>query len=171
MIRRLTISSPTGPLTLSEEDGALTRIEFGAPRAAGRQRDAASAADGPAMTDNPADYGASPLLERAAMQLEEYFAGRRREFDLPLSPAGTRFQLDVWRALREIPYGQTRSYKQIAAAVGRPLAARAVGMANNRNPLPIVVPCHRVIGASGALVGYASGLDIKRLLLDIEGIA
>ena len=105
------------------------------------------------------------------MQLEEYFAGRRREFDLPLSPTGTRFQLDVWQALREIPYGQTRSYKQIAAAVGRPLAARAVGMANNRNPLPIVVPCHRVIGASGALVGYASGLDIKRLLLDIEGIA
>ena len=85
-----------------------------------------------------------------------------------MKPAGTPFQLGVWAALREIPYGQTRSYKNIACAVGRPLACRAVGMANNRNPLPIVIPCHRVVGASGALTGYAGGLEIKRLLLMLE---
>lgn len=104
----------------------------------------------------------------AIEQLEQYFAGERREFDLPLLPEGTEFQRAVWSALREIPFGETRSYGEIAAAVGRPNAARAVGMANNRNPIAIVVPCHRVIGAGGTLVGYAGGLGRKTWLLDHE---
>ncbi|MGH2959538.1 MAG: methylated-DNA--[protein]-cysteine S-methyltransferase [Solirubrobacterales bacterium] len=101
-------------------------------------------------------------------QLDEYFAGDRDEFDLPLEPEGTEFQRDVWKALAEIPYGETRSYGQIAAVVGRPKAARAVGMANNRNPIAVIVPCHRVIGAGGALVGYAGGIERKTWLLDHE---
>jgi methylated-DNA-[protein]-cysteine S-methyltransferase len=104
----------------------------------------------------------------ALSQLTEYFAGEREEFDLPLDPQGTEFQLAVWRALTEIPYGETRSYGQIAESVGRPKAARAVGMANNKNPIAVIVPCHRVIGAGGALVGYAGGLERKTLLLELE---
>ena len=147
-MRTLTVETPVGLLTLTESDGALVRIAFG-----GCGSD---------------DCGSTPLLDEAARQLEEYFAGRRREFDLPLAPAGTPFQCAVWAALRGIPYGETRSYKQIASAVGRPAACRAVGMANHRNPLPIVIPCHRVVGVSGALTGYAGGLDIKRKLLAVE---
>lgn len=109
-----------------------------------------------------------PLLEQAAAQLDEYFAGARRAFDLPLSLGGTPFQRRVWAALCQIPYGQTRSYKEIAAAAGSPNACRAVGMANNRNPVMIVVPCHRVIGADGSLVGYGGGLEMKRRLLELE---
>jgi len=101
-------------------------------------------------------------------QLEEYFAGERREFELDLAPAGSPFQLQVWRALRAIPYGQTASYGEIAAAVGQPGAARAVGGANNRNPIAIVIPCHRVIGASGSLTGYGGGLPRKQRLLALE---
>jgi methylated-DNA-[protein]-cysteine S-methyltransferase len=102
------------------------------------------------------------------LQLEEYFAGERREFELDLAPSGTPFQLSVWRALCAIPYGETASYGEIAAAVGQPGAARAVGGANNRNPIAIVVPCHRVIGASGSLTGYGGGLPRKRQLLALE---
>jgi methylated-DNA-[protein]-cysteine S-methyltransferase len=101
-------------------------------------------------------------------QLAEYFAGDRDSFDLPLEPEGTEFQRAVWNALEEIPFGETRSYGEIALAVGRPKAARAVGMANNRNPIAVIVPCHRVIGAGGALVGYAGGLERKTWLLDHE---
>jgi methylated-DNA-[protein]-cysteine S-methyltransferase len=101
-------------------------------------------------------------------QLAEYFAGDRDSFDLPLEPEGTEFQRAVWNALGEIPFGETRSYGEIAVAVGRPKAARAVGMANNRNPIAVIVPCHRVIGAGGALVGYAGGLERKTWLLDHE---
>jgi methylated-DNA-[protein]-cysteine S-methyltransferase len=101
-------------------------------------------------------------------QLEEYFAGERREFELELAPTGTPFQLSVWRALRAIPYGETTSYGEIAAAVGQPSAARAVGGANNRNPIAIIVPCHRVIGASGSLTGYGGGLPRKQQLLKLE---
>jgi methylated-DNA-[protein]-cysteine S-methyltransferase len=101
-------------------------------------------------------------------QLEEYFAGERREFELELSPAGSPFQLEVWSALRAIPYGETASYGEIAAAVGQPGAARAVGGANNRNPIAIVIPCHRVIGASGSLTGYGGGLPRKQQLLALE---
>jgi methylated-DNA-[protein]-cysteine S-methyltransferase len=101
-------------------------------------------------------------------QLDEYFAGDLHDFDLELAPSGSPFQLDVWRALRAIPYGQTASYGEIAAAVGQPGAARAVGGANNRNPIAIIVPCHRVIGASGSLTGYGGGLDRKQQLLALE---
>ena len=101
-------------------------------------------------------------------QLSEYFQGRRTTFDLRLHPKGTPFQLDVWKALLTIPYGETRSYADIARQIGRPTAVRAVGLANGRNPLPIVVPCHRVIGSSGRLVGYGGGLPVKQALLDRE---
>ncbi len=110
------------------------------------------------------------LTNEAATQLMEYFAGKRRTFSLPLAPKGTPFQKEVWQALSSIPYGQTRSYADIAAQVGRPKAFRAVGMANNRNPIPIVIPCHRVVGSSGDMVGYAYGTKIKRYLLELEGI-
>ncbi len=108
------------------------------------------------------------LLKQAITELKAYFAGQRRHFDLPLDEQGTDFQKRVWAALREIPYGQTRSYKQIAEAAGSPHGYRATGMANNRNPISIVTPCHRVIGANGMLTGYGGGLDIKKKLLELE---
>lgn len=114
------------------------------------------------------DTAETPLLKAAAEQLEEYLSGERKSFDLPLNPKGTEFQKKVWNVLKTIPYGETRSYKQVAEAVGKPAAARAVGMANNRNPIMIVVPCHRVIGANGDLVGYGGGLDLKARLLKLE---
>ncbi|MGI5986148.1 MAG: methylated-DNA--[protein]-cysteine S-methyltransferase [Clostridiales bacterium] len=110
----------------------------------------------------------SSISDLAASQLNEYFSGKRKNFDLPLEPLGTEFQKKVWAALSEIPYGDTRSYKDIADRVGSPKAARAVGGANNKNPLIIVIPCHRVIGANGDLVGYGCGLDMKRFLLELE---
>ena len=113
--------------------------------------------------------GETPLTARAAAELEEYFSHRRSTFTVPLSPHGTEFQLAVWGALRDIPYGQTRTYGEIAAAVGRPRAARAVGMANHDNPLLILTPCHRVVGKDGALTGFACGLGVKRALLELEG--
>jgi methylated-DNA-[protein]-cysteine S-methyltransferase len=109
------------------------------------------------------------VLERSASQLQEYFAGRRKTFDLPLAPRGTDFQCCVWRALSDIPWGAVCSYADIARAIDRPKAVRAVGAANGRNPLPIVVPCHRVIGSDGSLTGFAGGLDMKRKLLALEG--
>ncbi len=142
---------PMGRLTIAADKQGICRIEFG---------------------DRPQDGPRRPstLTNAAATQLQEYFAGKRRFFDLALSPHGTEFQLSVWKALESIPYGQTRTYAEIAEAVGNPKGYRAVGMANNKNPLPIVVPCHRVIGADGKLVGYAGGLKVKRYLLGIEGI-
>ena len=110
----------------------------------------------------------TPILKEANNQLQEYFKGQRKEFSLPLAPVGTEFMLRVWEALRAIPYGETRSYKEIATAVGNSKACRAVGMANNRNPISIVTPCHRVIGSNGDLVGYAGGLDVKLYLLNLE---
>ena len=108
------------------------------------------------------------LLKEAVQQLSEYFAGKRKEFSLPLDLRGTDFQLRTWNALRDIPYGETRTYKQIAEAIGSPKGCRAVGLANNRNPVSIVVPCHRVIGANGNLIGYAGGLEKKEQLLALE---
>jgi len=108
------------------------------------------------------------LLNEAAEQLSEYFNGTRRDFELPLSLQGTEFQQRVWHALRSIPYGETRSYKEIAIQIGRPRAARPVGMANNKNPIAIIIPCHRVVGHDGRLVGYGGGLHIKRYLLELE---
>ena len=110
----------------------------------------------------------NPLLRRAIAQLQAYFAGELRDFDLPLDLQGTEFQRRVWRELLNIPYGETRSYSFVANALGAPKAMRAVGAANGQNPIPIVVPCHRVIGAGGSLVGYGGGLPLKRFLLDLE---
>ena len=108
------------------------------------------------------------LLKEAGRQLKDYLAGKRKFFELPLAPAGTEFQQNVWMALQEIPYGKTCSYGEIAENIGHPQAFRAVGMANNKNPIPIFIPCHRVIGANGKLIGYAGGLDVKKYLLDLE---
>src|SRR5215471_6935535 len=116
--------------------------------------------------------GADPVLEEAAAQLRAYFSGQLRDFDLPLAPHGTPFQQRVWRALRQIPYGRTCSYSEIAALIDEPGKARAVGVANGRNPIAIIIPCHRVIGADGELVGYGGGLKTKRWLLELEsGVA
>ena len=112
-----------------------------------------------------------PILLETERQLKEYFFGTRTEFDLPLEPKGSEFQIKVWRALRQIPFGQTRSYLDLATAVGTPKASRAVGAANGRNPLSIIVPCHRVIGANGALTGFAGGLEVKAKLLALEARA
>jgi methylated-DNA-[protein]-cysteine S-methyltransferase len=108
------------------------------------------------------------LFREATRQLEAYFSGKLESFDLKLAPEGTEFQKSVWKALCKIPYGETRTYKDIAASVGKPKAYRAVGLANNRNPIAIIVPCHRVIGSNGKLTGYASGLDVKAFLLKLE---
>ena len=114
------------------------------------------------------EYCRTALTDRAAFQLNEYLAGKRQVFDIPLEAAGTPFQKLVWKALQTIPYGETRSYQQIAGQIGKPGASRAVGMANHRNPIAIIIPCHRVIGANGSLVGYAAGLSLKRKLLALE---
>lgn len=130
-----------------------------------------SGAAAPAATTAGSAAGAAPPLPEVRRQLEEYLAGRRHEFDLPLAPRGTAFERRVWEALLAIPYGETRSYAEIARAIGHPDACRAVGRANGRNPIPIVIPCHRVIGSDGSLTGYGGGLDLKRLLLGLEGAA
>ena len=148
----LIVTSPVGPLTLTQEDQALPGLHFGEHPQQG--------AEGP-----------TPLLEEAARQLEEYFAGQRKEFSLPLAPKGTEFQLRVWQALLQIPYGETRSYGELAAMVGNPKACRAVGGANHRNPLSILIPCHRVVGTGGSLTGYAGGLSVKEFLLKLESEA
>ncbi len=119
-------------------------------------------------TDHVENDKKSPLSDLVFSQVEEYFNGKRKEFDFPLELNGTIFQTKVWNALCQIPYGETRTYKEIAIAVGNPNASRAVGMANNKNPIAIAVPCHRVIGANGKLVGYAGGLEMKEALLKLE---
>jgi len=171
--RTLVIGSPIGPLTLTARDGALTRVAFGTGSAPGEPARTAAGSPGSDVAGSagsegpPADRDAGVLAEAAA-QLTAYFAGELREFDLPLHLRGTEFQLDVWRALLGIPYGETRSYCELAAMMGRPSAARAVGRANSRNPMALVVPCHRAIGADGSLTGYAGGLDTKSSLLALE---
>ncbi len=112
----------------------------------------------------------TPLLKETEKQLLEYLEGRRKTFTVPLNPKGTKFMKQVWTALQEIPYGEVRTYGQIAQTVGKPKAARAVGMANHRNPIPIIIPCHRVIGSNGKLVGYALGMEMKEFLLKLERI-
>ena len=112
--------------------------------------------------------GKSELISKTIIQLEEYFAGKRKIFDLPIKLIGTEFQIKVWNELKKIPYGETRSYKQIAESIGNPKAVRAVGLANNKNPITIIIPCHRVIGSNGKLVGYAGGINMKKQLLDLE---
>jgi methylated-DNA-[protein]-cysteine S-methyltransferase len=152
-IHRTTIASPVGELMLTSDGEYVTGVWF-------------------APHDNlPLDEWVDErdaVLDDAARQLADYFAGERTDFDLPLRPTGTEFQLRVWEALRGIPYGETISYGELARRVGNPSASRAVGLANGRNPISIVVPCHRVIGADGSLTGYGGGMDRKRLLLDLE---
>jgi methylated-DNA-[protein]-cysteine S-methyltransferase len=114
------------------------------------------------------DKGQNKLTGMAAKQIEEYIAGKRKRFELPLLPEGTAFQKLVWRELVKIPYGETRSYRQIASQTGNAAASRAVGMANNKNPIPIIIPCHRVVGSNGSLTGYAGGLELKKHLLELE---
>ncbi len=148
------VDSPVGPLTLVATDGVLSGLYMDRQRHRPDER-----------TFGEPD--AAPFADAAA-QLEEYFAGRRTEFDLPLAPAGTPFQHSVWAELRRIPFGETVTYRELAERIGRPTAARAVGLANGRNPICIIVPCHRVVGADGSLTGYAGGLDRKRHLLTLE---
>nr|AGS51828.1 methylated-DNA--protein-cysteine methyltransferase [uncultured bacterium contig00066] len=136
---------------IAEEDGAICNIFFSTEK-----------------KHDEFEKKETPLIKEAAKQLDEYFNRKRKKFDLPVILHGTEFQIKVWKALQKIPYGQTRSYGEIAALTGNPKASRAVGMANNRNPIPIIIPCHRVIGSNGSLTGYAGGLELKRQLLDLE---
>ncbi|HEX3039731.1 MAG TPA: methylated-DNA--[protein]-cysteine S-methyltransferase [Caproiciproducens sp.] len=142
---------PVGTLVIAEDGAGITDIF----RADGIKPDGLTEAE-------------TPMIKAAAKQLKEYFEGRRKKFELPLSLSGTDFQCSVWRALQAIPYGETRSYRQIAEQAGSPKACRAVGMANHCNPVMIVVPCHRVIGADGSMVGYGGGLEMKEFLLRLE---
>ena len=144
-------NSPVGRLLVELENGFLVRLDF---------------ADG--IQAEGKNGNESALLAKVAMQLDEYFRGARKNFDLPLNPAGTEFQRKVWDALLAIPYGETRTYREIAEAAGCPRGFRAVGMANNKNPIAIIIPCHRVIGSNGKLVGYAGGLGRKEALLALE---
>lgn len=155
MIAFRQIPSPVGPLLLAASDTALVAIEFRHNRHPVRRG---------------ADWhqGDNAVLRQAQRELADYFDGTRRTFDVPLAPQGTAFQRQVWQALAGIPYGATWSYRELAQRVGRPAAVRAVGAANGRNPLPIVVPCHRVIGADGSLTGFGGGLDTKAFLLRLE---
>ena len=152
------INSPIGRLRLIASGDELVGIWFE------QGRDAAKQAD-------DLVEGTSPVLDDTRRQLEEYFRGERREFDLPLAPRGTEFQKRVWRRLREIEYGTTTTYGALAQELGNPNASRAVGLANGSNPIPIVIPCHRVIGANGALTGFGGGLPIKSALLALERAA
>jgi methylated-DNA-[protein]-cysteine S-methyltransferase len=153
----VTVGSPVGPLTLVAAGGALSGLYM-----ADHRHQPPAAAFG-----TPGDLAAAPFAAAAA-QLAAYFAGELTGFDVALEPGGTAFQRKVWMALRAIPYGQTVTYGQLAAQLGAPGSSRAVGLANGRNPISIVVPCHRVIGADGSLTGYGGGLARKRFLLDLE---
>ena len=153
------MASPVGKLTLAATDGGLAAILWENDR------------PGRVHLEMSAEEPAHPVLVEAERQLNEYFAGRRTTFDLKLDVSGTAFQRTVWNALLTIPFGETRSYAQIARQIGSPTAARAVGAANGRNPVSIVTPCHRVLGSSGALTGFAGGLAIKARLLALESTA
>lgn len=148
--------SPIGVLCIRAENGKITHLNL--------QREELNNI----LAENDKRHSDSKLLAEACRQLDEYFQGKRRQFDLPLSCAGTAFQQRVWSELQKIPYGETRSYEDIAAAIGNPKAHRAVGQANNRNPIMIIIPCHRVIHKSGDISGYACGLEAKRYLLKLE---
>jgi len=150
------IDSPVGPLLLVADEHALRVIEFDNPRH-------------PYKRSSAWQPGDNAVMREAARQLAQYFRGERREFDLPLAPQGTDFQRTVWHTLADIPYGETISYAELARRVDKPTATRAVGAANGRNPLPIVLPCHRVIGADGSLTGFGGGLPTKQYLLTLEG--
>lgn len=152
MKNSLIIDTVIGKLYIAETDGAITHLSFM-----------------PDASENTCEGIISPLLEEASSQITSFLEGKRTSFDLPLSPKGTPFQEKVWKALLTIPYGQTISYKELALRAGNVKACRAVGMANNKNPIPLIIPCHRVIGADGKLVGYGGGLPLKVKLLILEG--
>lgn len=158
------VASPCGPLfCVVDKGGAVVRIEFAKGRTAEQVR------------QDLTDQGIEPTDNRGRtaelrQQLEQFFAGDRRHFDLRLAPRGTQFQLVAWKQLCEIPYGETRSYGEMAREMGRPKASRAVGRANATNPIPVIVPCHRVIGADGSLTGFGGGLDAKVALLELEAL-
>ena len=144
------VETELGKIGIIEENNYIVKISIGEEKEQGiEQKD-------------------TPLLLNATTQIKEYLENKRKNFELPLNPKGTEFMKKVWNELLKIPYGQTRTYKQIAEAIGNKKAARAVGMANNKNPMPIIIPCHRVVGANGSLVGYALGLDMKKYLLKLE---
>lgn len=145
------IDSPVGPIRLTAQDGFLTGLYFGGD-----------------IDDAERDGVNDGVLDRAEAQLAAYFRGELKAFDLPVKQKGTPFQLAVWNALKDIPYGETVSYGDIARAIGRPKACRAVGSANHNNPISIIVPCHRVVGSTGTLTGYGGGLEAKRWLLELE---
>ncbi len=148
------IESPICPILLAGDEKEIKQVIF---------------LKGKRKEDIPADWMENKdFFREAVRQLEAYFSGKLKSFDLKLAPEGTEFQKSVWRALCKIPYGETRTYKDIAESIGNPKAYRAVGLANNRNPISIIVPCHRVIGSNGKLTGYACGLDIKAFLLNLE---
>ena len=148
-MRYVVMNSPVGPLTVVSTENGLASVHFGRSVPKGVTADESG-------------------MSEAVRQLSEYFAGKRTEFDLPLDVEGTAFQKSVWKQLLQIPYGETRSYGDIAKSIGKPAAARAVGMANHNNPVAIVIPCHRVVGQNGSLTGYAGGLHLKEQLLSIE---
>lgn len=157
MIRYAHIDSPVGPLQLVVSDDGLRSIEFHNAKHQLR---------------HGADWqrGEHPLIDLTATQLDEYFAGSRKQFDIPLAPQGTEFQRQVWLTLASIPYGSTWTYADMATQIGKPTATRAVGAANGRNPIAIVLPCHRVIGKDGSLTGFSGGLPVKQFLLELEGV-
>lgn len=152
MKNRCHYESPVGMICMEEQDGAVTGVYI----------------DKEFTTEDRSRDVETPVLKEARRQLSEYFLKQRKEFDLPLAPQGTEFQKKVWEALCTIPYGETRSYGEIARQIGNSKASRAVGGANNKNHIMIVIPCHRVIGANGALVGFGGGLDVKEYLLELE---
>jgi O-6-methylguanine DNA methyltransferase len=162
------VTSQVGPLFLAASARGLVALEFD-KRLPGQQTIRPNPRDLRAESQKIRFEDSANELSSYIRELEEYFAGTRRAFDFPLDLRGTDFQVACWRALLAIPYGETRTYADIARAVGRPQGFRAVGMANNRNPVAIVVPCHRVIASDGTLCGYGGGLDIKRKLLELEG--
>lgn len=153
-IRHTIVDSPIGPLTVVADDDTIVEVRFANNQLA--------AGEGGERNDE------DPLLASARTQLDEYFSGARRVFDLPLAPRGTEFQVAAWAALRTIPYGETVSYGEQARRLGNANKSRAVGAANGKNPLPIVVPCHRVVGTNGTLTGFGGGLEAKAWLLDHE---
>ncbi len=150
MVYSISMDSPLGELILSENNGKIIAIGFGKSKFCGTIKE-------------------TEVLSRCKEQLEEYFRGERKVFDIPLEAEGTEFQKKVWSALRDIPYGELRSYKDIAEAIGKPKAVRAVGGANHVNPIPIIIPCHRVVAADMSLGGYAPGTGYKEILLKLEG--
>ena len=158
------LDTPVGGLLLARDDAGLRLIQFLAVGADLKVRPY----DGRSQESPSGWQQRNEDFDDVVEQLQDYFAGRRRQFDLPLAPAGTPFQQRVWRALLDVPYGETISYGELASRIGQRTASRAVGLANGSNPLPIVIPCHRVIGASGKLTGYGGGLPIKQQLLRLE---